>query len=102
MKRVLTRRQRDVFDFIAEFIKKNGYSPAFDEIGAGVGLSSLATVSKHVENLKRKGWVEMDYCRKRSLEIVKTRTGRDFLKRAKLHMRQAGDAPAVEVIEALL
>ena len=44
----LTRRQKQVYDFISEFVDKNGYSPSFDEIAEGLGLSSLATVHKHI------------------------------------------------------
>ena len=44
----LTRRQRQVYDFIANFVHGHGYSPSFEEIGNGLGLSSLATVHKHI------------------------------------------------------
>ncbi|HET9365931.1 MAG TPA: repressor LexA, partial [Candidatus Angelobacter sp.] len=44
----ITKRQRQVYDFIHDFIQRNGYSPSFEEIGDGLGLSSLATVHKHV------------------------------------------------------
>ena len=40
----ITKRQRQVYDFIASFVQTNGYSPSFEEIGDGLGLSSLATV----------------------------------------------------------
>ena len=36
----LTRRQREIYDFICEFVEKNGYSPSLEEIGAKFGLSS--------------------------------------------------------------
>src|SRR5215475_5647388 len=51
----ITKRQRQVYDFIHGFVQKNGYSPSFEEIGEGLGLSSLATVHKHVTNLEKKG-----------------------------------------------
>src|SRR5205807_1759571 len=51
----ITRRQREVYDFIAQFVQKRGYSPSFEEIGKGLDLSSLATVHKHITNLERKG-----------------------------------------------
>ena len=50
----LTKRQRQMYDFIAEFVQSNGYSPSFEEIGAALGLSSLATVHKHINNLEAK------------------------------------------------
>ncbi len=51
----ITRRQRQVYDFISEFVQKNGYSPSFEEIGQGLELSSLATVHKHISNLEKRG-----------------------------------------------
>ena len=51
----ITRRQRELYDFISEFVQKHSYSPSFDEIREGMGLNSLATVHKHVTNLEKKG-----------------------------------------------
>ena len=51
----LTRRQKQVYDFLSEFVDKHGYSPSFEEIAEGLGLSSLATVHKHITNLEQKG-----------------------------------------------
>src|SRR5215471_11671742 len=47
----LTRRQKEVLDFLVSFINRKGYAPSFEEIGRSLDLSSLATVHKHVENL---------------------------------------------------
>jgi repressor LexA len=69
----LTRRQRQVYDFIDEFVRANGYSPSFEEIGAGLGLSSLATVHKHVSNLEKKGLLKRDYNRSRSIDLLPPR-----------------------------
>ncbi len=66
----LTKRQRQVYDFISEFVQRNGYSPSFEEIGDGMGLSSLATVHKHISNLETKGLLRRDYNRSRSIDIV--------------------------------
>lgn len=66
----ITRRQRQVLDFITGFIRENGYSPSFEEIGHGLGLSSLATVHKHVSNLDQKGYLKRDYNRSRSIDVV--------------------------------
>ena len=66
----ITRRQRQVYDFIAEFVQKNGYSPSFEEIGQGLGLSSLATVHKHISNLEKKGLLTRDYNRSRSIDLL--------------------------------
>jgi repressor LexA len=66
----LTKRQRQMYDFIADFVGENGYSPSFEEIGAGMGLSSLATVHKHVNNLEAKKLLRRDYNRSRSIDVL--------------------------------
>jgi repressor LexA len=65
---VLTRRQRQVIDFIAGFLQEQGYSPSFQEIAQGLGLSSLATVHKHVLTLERKGYLRRHFNQSRSIE----------------------------------
>jgi len=69
----ITKRQREVYDFIYEFVQKNGYSPSFEEIGKGLGLSSLATVHKHISNLEKKGLLKRDYNRSRSIDVLPVR-----------------------------
>ena len=69
----LTRRQKQVYDFLAQFVEEHGYSPSFEEIGDGLGLSSLATVHKHVSNLEQKGLLKRDYNRSRSIDLLKPR-----------------------------
>jgi repressor LexA len=65
----LTRRQKDVLDFLADFIEKNGYSPSYEEIAAGLDLASLATVHKHVSALESKNYLRRGFNQSRSLEI---------------------------------
>jgi len=69
----ITRRQRQVYDFIAEFVQKNGYSPSFEEIGEGLSLNSLATVHKHISNLEKKGLLKRDFNRSRSIDVIPLR-----------------------------
>lgn len=69
----ITKRQRQVYDFIATFVQSNGYSPSFEEIGEGLGLSSLATVHKHISNLEKKGLLKRDYNRSRSIDVLAPR-----------------------------
>src|ERR1700693_6406715 len=66
----ITRRQRQVYDFISEFVQQNGYSPSFEEIGQGLELSALATVHKHISNLEKKGLLTRDYNRSRSIDLL--------------------------------
>jgi repressor LexA len=69
----ITRRQHEVYSFIQQFLEQNGYSPSFEEIGEGLGLSSLATVHKHVTNLQQKGLLKRDFNRSRSIDLVAPR-----------------------------
>lgn len=69
----ITKRQREIYDFLYDFVQKNGYSPSFEEIGQGMGLSSLATVHKHISNLEKKGLLKRDYNRSRSIDVLPVR-----------------------------
>ncbi len=71
----LTRRQREILDFLNEFIEQHGYAPSLEEIGRRFGLSSLATVHKHLTNLQEKGFIRRAWNRSRSVELVPTRVG---------------------------
>ena len=64
----LTRRQREIYDFVREFVADRGYSPSLEEIGAHFGLSSVATVHKHVGHLVEKGSLRKAWNRSRSVE----------------------------------
>ncbi len=66
----LTRRQKQVLDFVARHIERRGYAPTLEEIGEHFGLSSLATVHKHLANLQSKGLVKRENHRSRALELV--------------------------------
>jgi repressor LexA len=70
----LTRRQREIYDFVCAFIEERGYSPSLEEIGARFGLTSVATVHKHVMQLVGKGWLRKSWNRARSLEPVQEET----------------------------
>ncbi|MEX0912862.1 MAG: transcriptional repressor LexA [Gemmatimonadota bacterium] len=66
----LTKRQREILDYIESFLDNYGYSPSFEEIAAFFGYSSLATVHEHLTNLERKGYLRKNYNKSRSLELV--------------------------------
>jgi len=66
----LTRRQRDVLEVIRTFIARHGYSPSLEEIGHPLGLSSVATVHKHVSHLVEKGLVRRVWNQNRSIDLV--------------------------------
>ena len=71
----LTKRQREILDFLNEFIEQNGYAPSLEEVGRRFGLSSLATVHKHLTNLQEKGFIKRAWNRSRSVELVPSRVG---------------------------
>ena len=71
----LTKRQREILDFLNEFIEQHGYAPSLEEVGRRFGLSSLATVHKHLTNLQDKGFIRRAWNRSRSVELVPTRVG---------------------------
>ena len=71
----LTKRQREILDYLNDFIQQHGYAPSLEEIGRKFGLSSLATVHKHLTNLQEKGFIKRAWNRSRSVELVPTRVG---------------------------
>ena len=66
----LTKRQKEILDFLEGFLAENGYAPSFEEIARHFGYTSLATVHEHLENLKQKGYIRKSYNASRSLELV--------------------------------
>ena len=66
----LTRRQKQVLDFLVSFLNSKGYSPSFEEIAENLGLSSLATVHKHLHNLETKGYIKRKHNHSRALEMT--------------------------------
>ena len=70
MTHALTRRQREVLDFVTHFVADKGYSPSLEEIAAAFDLSSVATVHKHVKHLVDKGYLRKAWNRSRSVEPV--------------------------------
>ena len=66
----LTRRQKQILDYVESFIENFGYSPSFEEIASFFGYSSLATVHEHLTNLEQKGYLRKNYNKSRSLELV--------------------------------
>lgn len=66
----LTKRQKQVLDFIAGFVDDNGYCPSYEEIAHGLELASLATVHKHISVLESKGYLKRGFNQSRSLELA--------------------------------
>jgi repressor LexA len=66
----LTRRQKELLDFLSGFLEKRGYSPSYEEIAEGLSLASLATVHKHILSLESKHYLKRGFNQSRSLEIA--------------------------------
>jgi repressor LexA len=65
----LTKRQKEVLDFIADFVEENGYSPSYEELANGLKLASLATVHKHIQALESRNYLRRLFNQSRSLEV---------------------------------
>ncbi len=65
----LTKRQKEVLDFIADFVEENGYSPSYEELAQGLKLASLATVHKHIQALESRNYLRRLFNQSRSLEV---------------------------------
>jgi len=66
----LTRRQREILDFISSHISERGYAPSFEEIAGRFTFRSLATVHEHLTNLERKGYIHRGHNESRAIEVV--------------------------------
>lgn len=68
----LTKKQKQILDFIHEFQRDHGYSPSYREIASHFDLSSVATVFQHVKNLEKRGFVTIAENEARSIEIIES------------------------------
>ena len=70
MSEKLTKKQKQIIDFIIDFLKANNYSPTYREIMTGLGLSSVSAVAEHIDNLVAKGVLKKTPGSARSLEVL--------------------------------
>ena len=66
----LTKRQREILDYLSSYSYSNGYAPSFEEIARHFNYNSLATVHEHLSNLERKGYIKRAYNESRAIEIL--------------------------------
>jgi repressor LexA len=78
----LTKRQREIFDYIGTYLGKHGYPPTVREIGKAVGLHSSSTVHAHLSKLESLGVLKRDPSKPRALEVL--------VERAKKAVRPSG------------
>lgn len=67
----LTKRQREIYDYLRDFLESHGYAPSLEEIARHFGLSSVATVHEHLSNLQDKGLLRRDPNRSRAVELTR-------------------------------
>jgi repressor LexA len=78
----LTKRQREIFDYISRYLGRHGYPPTVREIGKAVGLHSSSTVHAHLSKLESLGVLKRDPSKPRALEVM--------VERAKKAVRPSG------------
>lgn len=66
----LTRRQKQILDYLQSYIRTNGYAPSFEEVAAEFDFNSLATVHEHLTNLERKGYIRRTHNESRAIEVL--------------------------------
>jgi repressor LexA len=66
----LTKRQREILDYLTAYCDQFGYAPSFEEIARNFNYNSLATVHEHLSNLERKGYIKRTYNESRAIEIL--------------------------------
>ena len=94
----LTKRQKELLDFLDAYIQDHGFAPTLDETGRHFGLTSLATVHKHLTNLERKGLIRRHAGMSRALEVVRQDQPHQGVELPLLGMAAAG-APMEAVLE---
>ncbi len=67
----LYTRERQLLEFITQFVQRYGYAPTLKEIGAAMNIGSVATVHEHISKLRDKGFIRKLDGTARGLEVVK-------------------------------
>jgi repressor LexA len=66
----LTKRQREIFEYISQYLASHGYPPTVREIGKAVGLHSSSTVHAHLAKLEKLGVLKRDPTKPRAMEVL--------------------------------
>jgi repressor LexA len=66
----LTKRQKELLDYLSGYLAEKGYAPTLEEIGSRFNLNSLATVHKHLTNLEQKGAIRRTWNHSRAIELI--------------------------------
>ncbi len=95
----LTKKQKQILDYIEEFVKEFGYAPSYREIGEHFGLTSPATIFQHIKSLEDKGYIKVKTGEARSIEIIED--GTISYNERTIELPLAGLITAGEPIEAI-
>lgn len=95
----LYNRQRQILDFVAQYIQANGYSPTLQEIASALGVRSLATVHEHLEAMEKKGIIKKFEGAVRGLEILDKSTAERSSSPAAVELPVLGYIAAGQPIE---
>ena len=94
----LTKRQREILNYLTAYSEQNGFAPSFEEIAENFNYNSLATVHEHLTNLERKGYIKRSYNESRAIEILPSEATPRAIELPLLGMVAAGQP--IEAIEA--
>lgn len=94
----LTKRQKEVLDYITQYIEVHGYAPSYREIAEAFGLGSVATIADHVESLVTKGLLRKNDNSARSLQLVEEE---DFAEEHYVGLPILGKIAAGQPIQAM-
>lgn len=92
----LTKKQKELYDYLGGYIDENGYAPKLEEIGAHFKLNSLSTVHKHLTHLEEKGLIRRKWNYSRAIELVQNQP-----RRAAVELPLLGRVAAGQPIEVL-
>ena len=94
---MFTKRQKQIFDYIKQFIKEKGYSPSLEDIRRHFRLSSRSTAHYYVETLREKGYLnKLDY-QARAIELSREKKSTDLVEVPLLGVIAAGEP--IEAVE---
>jgi repressor LexA len=74
----LTKRQKEILDFVKESSKQNGYAPSLEEVRKEFKLKAVSTVHEHIENLKNKGYIKKEMNQARGVQIITKKNNKDY------------------------
>lgn len=94
----LTKRQKEILDYVSQYIEMNGYAPSYREIAEAFKLGSVATVAEHVETLVAKGLLRKGDNEARSLQLTKAE---DFEAESSVGLQILGLIAAGQPIETI-